>query len=164
MEAYSEKSTLIPPKNKRQKECVLHWGMCVGLRCKYHFCMSLHHYIISHNITSYIILHQWHKKGIQCWSSENASKKWNCAKAQNKFWRNTTSSALMWRKKSIVDEALMFLWRLENVLRSIKALLYEAWKEGKVFFAAGSKTVCTKKFHASQRTELQTIHILHSSL
>jgi hypothetical protein len=32
----------------------------------------------------------------------------------------------MWRKKSIVDEALMFLRRLEDFLRSIKALLYEA--------------------------------------
>jgi hypothetical protein len=79
------------------------------------------------------MLHQWHKKGIQCWSSENASKKWNCGKAQNKFWRNTTSSALMWRKKPIVDEALMFLRQLGDFSRSIKALLYEAWKEGKVF-------------------------------
>ena len=101
------------------------------------------------------MLHQWHK-GIQCWSSEDASKKRSCAKAQNKFWRNTASSALTWRKKSIVDEALMFLaiqstmiwreksivdealkffWRrLEDFSRSIKALLYEAWKEGKVFF------------------------------
>jgi hypothetical protein len=43
-EAYSEKSTLIPPKNKRQKDCVLHWGMCVGLRRKYHFAC---HYIIA---------------------------------------------------------------------------------------------------------------------
>jgi hypothetical protein len=40
----------------------------------------------------------------------------------------------MWRKKSIVDEALMFLRRLEDFSQSIKALLYEAWKEGKVFF------------------------------
>jgi hypothetical protein len=32
----------------------------------------------------------------------------------------------MWRKKSIVDEVLMFLRRLEDSLRSIKALLYEA--------------------------------------
>jgi hypothetical protein len=40
----------------------------------------------------------------------------------------------MWRKKPIVDEALMFLRRLEDFSRSIKALLYEAWKEGKVFF------------------------------
>jgi hypothetical protein len=40
----------------------------------------------------------------------------------------------MWRKKPIVDEALMFLPRLEDFLRSIKALLYEAGQEGKVFF------------------------------
>jgi hypothetical protein len=30
------------------------------------------------------------------------------------------------RKKSIVDEALLFLPRLEDFLRSIKVLLYEA--------------------------------------
>ena len=121
-------------KNKRQRDCVFHYGdVCVS-SAQISFCIAWHHHIISHNITSYIMLHQWHKKGIQCWSSENASKKWNCAKAQNKFWRNTASSALMWRKKPIVDKALMFLRQLEDFSRSIKALLYEAWKEGKVFF------------------------------
>ena len=132
MQNLQEKVSADTPKNKRwsrkisDKEIVYStmgvWVCVFGIN------------IISHNIPSYIILHQWHKKGIQCWPSENASKKWNCAKAQNKFWRNTASSALMWRKKSIADEALMFLWRLEYFLRSIKALLYEAWKEGKVFF------------------------------
>jgi hypothetical protein len=41
----------------------------------------------------------------------------------------------MWRKKSIVDEALMFWRYLEDSLRSI--LMWrkkEALKEGKVFF------------------------------
>jgi hypothetical protein len=45
------------------------------------------------------------------------------------FWRRLDDflrSTLMWRKKSIVDEALMFLRRLEDFSRSIKALLYEA--------------------------------------
>jgi hypothetical protein len=37
-------------------------------------------------------------------------------------------------EKPIVDEALMFLRRLEDFSRSIKALLYEALKEEKVFF------------------------------
>ena len=142
--------------------CIPLWG-CVyvfGTNIILHSITSSHH---SHNITSYIILHQWHKKGIQCWSSENASKKWNCAKAQNKFWRNTTSLALMWRKKTIVDEALMFLRRLEDFSRSIKALLYEAWKEGKVFFRRRLKNGMYIKFHVSQRNELQTTHILHSN-
>jgi hypothetical protein len=35
-------------------------------------------------------------------------------------------STLMRRKKPIVDEALMFLRQLEDFSRSIKALLYEA--------------------------------------
>ena len=109
------------------------------------------------------MLHQWHKKGIQCWSSENASKEWNCAKAQNKFWRNIASSALMWRKKPIVDEALMFLRRLEDFSRSIKALLYEAWKEGKVFFSPkAQKRYVHKSFMHRKEMNYKTIHISHS--
>jgi hypothetical protein len=45
------------------------------------------------------------------------------------FWRRLEDflrSTLMWTKKSIVDEALMFLPRLEDFLQSIKALFYEA--------------------------------------
>jgi hypothetical protein len=45
------------------------------------------------------------------------------------FWQRLEDflrSTLMWRKKPIVDEALMFLRRLEDFSRSIKALLYEA--------------------------------------
>jgi hypothetical protein len=45
------------------------------------------------------------------------------------FWRRLEDflrSTLMWRKKPIVDEGLMFLRRLEDFSRSIKALLYEA--------------------------------------
>jgi hypothetical protein len=49
-------------------------------------------------------------------------------------------------------------------LRNLKALLYEAWKEGKVFFRRRLKNGMYKKFNASQRTELQTTHILHSNL
>jgi inhibitor of KinA sporulation pathway (predicted exonuclease) len=45
------------------------------------------------------------------------------------FWRRLEDflrSTLMWKKKPIVDEALIFWQRLEDFLRSIKALLYEA--------------------------------------
>jgi hypothetical protein len=35
-------------------------------------------------------------------------------------------STLIWSKKPIVEKALMFLRRLEDFLRIIKALLYEA--------------------------------------
>jgi hypothetical protein len=49
---------------------------------------------------------------------------------------------------------------------------HEAWiffftkheKKGRCFFAEGSKTVCIKKFHASQRSELQIIYILDSKI
>ena len=97
--------------------CVPLWRcVCVfGTDIILHSITSSHHL---HNITSYIILHQWHKKGIQWWPSENASKRWNCAKAQNKFWRDTALSALKWRKKSIVDEASVLWRRLKHYLWS----------------------------------------------
>jgi hypothetical protein len=41
------------------------------------------------------------------------------------MWRKKSTLDEAW-KKSILDEATMFLPRLEDFLRSIKALLYEA--------------------------------------
>jgi hypothetical protein len=64
-------------------------------------------------------------------SSENALQKRKGAKAQSKL-RITASSVLMWKKGSIVYEALMFLRNLDILhevwifLRGIKILLYEA--------------------------------------
>jgi hypothetical protein len=55
-------------------------------------------------------------------------------------------------EKPIVDEALMFLRRLEDFSRSIKALLYEALKEGKVH----------KNFMHRKEMNYKTIYILHS--
>jgi hypothetical protein len=40
-------------------------------------------------------------------------------------------------------------------LRSMDLFLYEAWKEGKVFFRQRLKNGMYVKFHASQRNELQ---------
>jgi hypothetical protein len=52
------------PKNKQQRECVLLWEcVCIfGTSIILHTIASSHH---SHNMTSYIISHQRHKKGIQ---------------------------------------------------------------------------------------------------
>jgi hypothetical protein len=61
----------------------------------------------------------------------------------------------MWRKKSIVYEALMFLRRLDVLYevwifpRDIKVFLHKAWKEGKVFFRRRLKNGMYTKFHAS---------------
>jgi hypothetical protein len=53
----------------------------------------------------------------------------------------------MWRKKSIVYKALMFLRRLEDFLRSIKALLLRSMKrrEG-VFSPKAQKRYVHKSF------------------
>jgi hypothetical protein len=70
-------------------------------------------------------------------------KKWKDAKAQSKL--KITASSVLMRKKLFFTKHWCFT-KYGWFLRSIKALLYEAWKEGKVFFAAGSKTVCIKSF------------------
>jgi hypothetical protein len=59
-------------------------------------------------------------------------KKWKDAKAQSKL-RIAASSVLM-RKKLFFTKHWCFT-KYGWFLRSIKALLYEAWKEGKVFFS-----------------------------
>jgi hypothetical protein len=43
----------------------------------------------------------------------------------------------------MVDEALMFLRRLEDFLRGKKLFFTKHEKKGRCFFAEGSKTVCT---------------------
>jgi hypothetical protein len=48
--------------------------------------------------------------------------------------------------------------------RSKDFFLYEVRKEGKVFFRRRLKNGMYIKFHASQRSELQMIYILHSKI
>jgi hypothetical protein len=58
--------------------------------------------------------------------------------------KNTASSALMWRTKSIVDEALMFFATIGGFFTKHKKLFFTMHeKKGRCFFAEGSKTVCT---------------------
>jgi hypothetical protein len=101
------------------------------------FCITSHHL---HSITSYIILHQWRKKGVQCCSSEIVLKK-QCQGTEiiieEAYLRQTL-------KRSIAYwfyEDWMFLWNMD--------ILHEAWKEGKVFFRRRLKNGMHIKFHAS---------------
>jgi hypothetical protein len=56
---------------------------------------------------------------------ERFTKNEKNAKTQSKL-RITASSVLMWKKGSIVYEALMFLQKCGSFLRDTKTLLYEA--------------------------------------
>ena len=140
-----------------RRDCVFQRG-CVSLALASFF--ASYHRIISHSITSYIISHQWHDLRRMLYKNEKVPR------------HKISWEALMFlrKKRSIVYEALMFLRSLDVLYevwifsRSINILLYEAWKEGKVFFRRRLKNGMYIKFHASQRTELQTIHILHSNL
>jgi hypothetical protein len=91
-------------------------------------------------------------------------KKWKCAKAQSKL-RNTVSSTMLQKKGSLVHEPWMFLWSMDIFMKhgcfyevwifswSTDLFLYEAWKEGKVFFRRRLKNGMYIKFHASQRSD-----------
>jgi hypothetical protein len=87
---------------KNDQKIVCSTGECVyafGVNIILHIITSSHH---AHSIASYIILHQWHKKGVQYGSSERYTMLTHIielqrsfrrsAKAQNRFSRNTASS------------------------------------------------------------------------
>jgi hypothetical protein len=69
----------------------------------------------------------------------------------------------MWKKGSIVYEALMFL-RSVDVLARHKNSSLRSMKRREGVFRRRLKNVIYIKFHASQKIELQTTYILDSKL
>ena len=121
-----------------------------------HNITSLHHL---HSITSYIIVHQQRKKGgldidirRLFWRNSDTTQK---IAIEELYLRQT----MKWEDLLIIDFTRIGYWFYEKT-----DIIYEAWKEGKVFFRRRLKNGMYIKFHASLRTELQTIHILHSNL
>jgi hypothetical protein len=57
----------------------------MGVCLRHHRHFASYHHIISHNITSYIISHQWHENWIRSGFSANALSKWKSAKARSKL-------------------------------------------------------------------------------
>ena len=148
------RSSKVVPKGM-QSLCVQVWACgCVSSALASFF--ASYHHIISHNITSYIILHQWHKNRIRSRSSANASSKWKCAKARSKLREIQLHQPCHKRR----DPSL----RSMNIFTKHDLFLYEAWKEGKVFFRRRLKNGMYVKFHASQRSEFQIIYILDSNI
>jgi hypothetical protein len=114
------------------RACVFQCGRVgVCLRHSHHF--ASYHHIISHNITSYIILHQRHKNRIRSQSSANASSKLKYAKARSKI-REIQFYQPCHKKGSLS-------------LRSMKR------RQG--VFSPKSQKRYVRKFHASQRNKLQ---------
>jgi hypothetical protein len=163
----------VQPKNKRQRVfshslgnegCGWSFGyVCLGNY--WHNTLASffasYHRIISHSITSYIMSHQWHQLKTrptfgQCYTKNKKVPRYKVSweSQLHQFWCG---------KRDLLFTKHWCFTKYGWFLRSIKTLLYEAWKEGKVFFRRRLKNGMYKKFHASQRTELQTIYILHSS-
>ena len=57
---------------------------------------------------------------------------------------------LKWKDLLIIDFTRIGYWFYKNT-----DIIYEAWKEGKVFFRQRLKNGMYVRFHASQRNELQ---------
>ena len=89
-----------------------------------HNIKSSHHL---HNITSYIILHQWRKKGVQCWYSKIVSKK-QCQGTRIIIEEAYLRQTPKWKDLLVTDFTKIGCF-YENT-----DIIYEAWKEGKVFF------------------------------
>jgi hypothetical protein len=106
----------------------------------------------------------------QSQSSENALQRSKGAKAQSKLGI-IASSALMWKKRSIVFEALLFLRILDALYevwifsRNISMRLCEARKEGKVFFRRRLKNgMYVKSFIHRKEVNCKIVYILDSKL
>ena len=133
------------------RACVFQCGRVrVCLRHPHHF--ASYHYIISHSITSYIILHQWHENWIRSWSSANASSKWKGAKARSKlrviqFYQPCHKKGSLYAKHGYLS------------LRSMDLFLYEAWKEGKVFFHRRLKNGMYISFMHHKEINYNNLHI-----
>jgi hypothetical protein len=131
------------------RACVFQCGR-VGVCLRYPQHFASYHHIISHNITSYIVLHQWHKNRIRSQSSANASSKWKCAKARSKLWEIQPC-----HKKGYLS------------LRSMDFFLYEAWisfftkheKEGKMFFRRRLKNSMYVSFMHRKEINCNNLHI-----
>jgi hypothetical protein len=79
--------------------------------------------------------------------------------------KNTASSALLQKKGFLVYEAWMFLRRLEISTKHGYFSLRSMKRREGVFSPEAQKRYGTyKKFHASQRAELQIIYILDSKI
>jgi hypothetical protein len=169
-----------------QRLCVSAWACgCVSSTLASFF--ASYHHIILHGITSYIISHQWHEmdtKSIfgECFiKNENVLRhkvSWEiqfyqlCCKRRDPLFTNDGC----FTKYGYFYEAWMFLRSMDIFTkhgnfyevwifsRSMDLFLYEAWKEGKVFFRRRLKNGMYIKFHASQRSELQIIYILDSKI
>jgi hypothetical protein len=133
------------------RACVFQCGRVgVCLRHSHHF--ASYHHIISHNITSYIILHQRHETWIRSWSSAHASSKQKGAKARSKL-QEIQFYQLCCKKVSLFTEHGYLS------LRSTDLFFTKHEKKGRCFFAEGSKMVCVQNFMHRKEINCNNLHI-----
>jgi hypothetical protein len=133
---------------------------CVDVWLHHHHHFTSYHHIISHNITSYIISHQWHENWIQSWFSANASSKWKSAKARSKLQEIQFHQPGHKEGISLCEAWISFFTKHGYLsLRSMDLFLYGAWKEGKVFFRRRLKNGMYVSFMHHKEINYNNLHI-----
>jgi hypothetical protein len=116
-----------------------------------------YHHIISHSITSYIISHQWHQLETKPIFGE-CFKKWKGAKAQSKL-RIIASSVLIWKKESIVYEALAFLRSVDVLTRHKNSSLWSMKRREGSFSSKAQKRYVHKISCIAKNWITNNLHI-----
>jgi hypothetical protein len=154
---------------RKCRDCISSVGVWV---CAFGINIILHHIIISFCITSHHTLYRINGMNwIRRWSLENASKKWKCAKAQNKPWEiqlhrpGYKRGDPLFTKHGYFYEAWMFLRSMDLFsLRSMKR------REGVFSPKAQKRYVCKVFMHRKEMTynnlhiRFKAIHIKYYSL
>ena len=112
------------------------------------WCVSVSMCLRHHFITSYIILHHLHKNGIRSRFSENIVKV-----TRSKL--RITASSVCTQKRDISFQSMdIFIFYGPRIF-----FLYEAWKEGKVFFRRRIKNGMYVSFMHHKEINYNNLHI-----
>jgi hypothetical protein len=129
------------------RDCVFQCGS-VSMCLRHHYHFASYHHIISHNITSYIILRQWHKNGIQSRFSENILSKLYEVSFELQLRQPAHKKGSLYAKNG-------YLYFYEPQI----FFLYETWKEGKVFFRRRLKNGMYVSFMHRKEINYNNLHI-----
>jgi hypothetical protein len=135
----------IVPKGT-QRWCVPVWACgCVSSAPPSSF--ASYHHIIPHSITSYIILHRWHELNTKSTFGDYFIKNENVLR--HKVSWEMQLHQLYCKRRDPLFTKLGCFYEAWIFSQSTDFFLYEAWKEGNVFFRRRLKNSMYIKFHAS---------------
>jgi hypothetical protein len=157
---------LIVPKGT-QRLPVSAWACgCVSSALASFF--ASYHHIIPHNITSYIIPHQWHELNTKSIFGRMLCKNENVPR-HKVSWEIQLHQLCCKRRDSLFTKYGCFydVWiflRSMDIFTKHESFSLQSMKRREGVFRRRLKNGMYIKFHASQRSELKIIYILHSKI